>query len=223
MTKNKKWFLYLVIVIFIVLGLFIIFSIQIPRPKSLSQNKISEPNLISDFGSLPPWGNPQAPVKIVEYGDFHCPFCTQAVITLYPYLEKLINEGKVVLYFRDFPIKELHPTAYNVHLASRCANEQNRYWDFHKKALLDYLSGLGTKTGELNYLLNLAESLNLNTTSFMLCYQSRRYEPEIIKDLTSGFKLNVRGTPTFFINGKMVEGLDPKSIIDLIKSELNQK
>lgn len=175
------------------------------------------------LGTLPPIGNPQAPIKIVEFGDFHCPFCAQVLEVVINNLKTYIDEGKVAIYFRDFPLDSIHPFSRNVHLASRCANEQGKYWDFHKKVFSDFLNGLGQKTGEKDYLLKLTKELNLNEENFKSCYESKKYEKEINEDYLQGIQLGVQGTPAFFVNNLFIAGLDPQSIMEAINIIQNRK
>lgn len=175
------------------------------------------------LGTLPPIGNPQAPIKIVEFGDFHCPFCAKVPEIIINNLSNYIDEGKVAIYFRDFPLDSIHPFSRNVHLASRCANEQGKYWEFHKKVFSDFLNGLGQKTGEKDYLFNLAKELNLNEKNFKSCYDSKKYEKEINNDYLQGIQLGVQGTPAFFVNNLFIAGLDSQAIMEAINILQNRK
>jgi protein-disulfide isomerase len=164
-------------------------------------------------GNLPPLGNPNAPIKIIEFGDFLCPFCAHAVTDLYPQIEDLINQGKVVLYFRDFVV---HPQATIIHNAARCANEQGKYWEFNKSAFQKFLNGVNTSKKE--NLLSLAKELNLDLTSFEKCLDENRYNQEIQNDFQAGVSAGVEGTPTFFINGQKVEGLNIPKVMSTINN-----
>lgn len=175
------------------------------------------------LGSLPPLGNPQAPIKIVEFGDFHCPFCANVQELVINNLLRYINENQVVFYFRDFPLDVIHPFSRNVHLASRCANEQGKYWEFHKKVFSDFLNGLGQKTGEKDYLIALAKELNLNEENFKSCYESRKYGKDINYDYLQGVQLGVQGTPSFFVNNLFIPGLDFPSIMEAVNIIQNSK
>ncbi|MER3570138.1 MAG: hypothetical protein C4348_00795 [Patescibacteria group bacterium] len=204
----------LFLILFLALGIFlgsryIKINRQTPQPKISS----IEP------GTLPPLGNPNAPVKVIEFGDFHCPFCFKAYKFIYPQLEKYINEGKIVFYFRDFPLQSIHPQSFNVHLASRCANEQGKYWEFHKQVFSDYET-LGQNTGNEDYLFSLSEKLKLNSEQFKECYNSKKYLNDIQNDIQYGTNVGVEGTPTFFVNGKIVVGFDPNGLEKAIQEAL---
>jgi protein-disulfide isomerase len=169
-------------------------------------------------GNLPPLGLPDAPIKIIEFGDFLCPFCAHAVTDLYPQIEGLINQGKVVLYFRDFVV---HPQAMIIHNASRCANEQGKYWEFNKNAFQKFLNGVDTSKKE--NLLSLAKELNLDLPSFEKCLDENRYSQEIQNDFQAGVNAGVEGTPTFFINGQKVEGLNIPKVMSTINKYTDQR
>jgi len=216
--KNKKNnnFLYLTatIIVLILAGYFLAKNI----PVNIGQKTQNNSQPVQKFevweGDLPPLGDPSAPVKVIEFGDFHCPFCAWTAVEFYPQLEKYAKEGKVVFYFRDFPLEQLHPQAIKVHLASRCVNEQDsqKYWDFHKRVFLDYYqrrmqnNEITFNTADETYLENLVKELNLDVKKFKDCLTSQKYKDQIIRDLKDGESLGVNGTPTFFVNGEMVVG-----------------
>jgi protein-disulfide isomerase len=203
-----KNFLPIVIIVALVVisAYFLLTKTQVPTSQRQQPVEVQT-------GNLPPLGNPSAPIKIIEFGDFLCPFCAHAVTDLYPQIENLINEGKVVLYFRDFVV---HPQAMIIHNAARCANEQGKYWEFNKSAFQKFLNGVDTSKKE--NLLSLAKELNLDLTSFEKCLDENRYSQEIQNDFKAGVSAGVEGTPTFFINGQKVVGLN----ISKVMSTINQ-
>jgi len=206
--KNSLLTIFILVLI-LISSYFILTKIQISK----NQNN----NLVSSFsdkiqtGNLPPLGNPEAPIKIIEFGDFLCPFCAHAVTDLYPQIEGLINEGKVVLYFRDFVV---HPQAMIIHNAARCANEQGKYWEFNKSVFQKFLNGVDTSKKE--NLLSLAKELNLDLQSFEKCLDENKYSQDIQNDFQTGVNVRVKGTPTFFINGEKVEGLNIPKVMSTI-------
>lgn len=230
-SKNLTNYLYLTgLVVILTIGFYFLGK-NILVLKNKTENKqvtsslVKEVNFNINLGDLPPWGSETATIKIVEFGDFHCPFCALASNFLYPALEKYIKEEKVVFYFRDFPLTNIHPLALNVHLASRCANEQGKYWEFHKEIYKEVYSKLQENssyfyTGEENYLVSLAEKLNLNKKLFEECFKAKNYEQLINKDISEGVSYGVNGTPTFFIikNGKTykIEGFVPQILSEFI-------
>jgi protein-disulfide isomerase len=207
-----KNFLPIVIIVALVVisGYFLLTKTQIPVSQKQQTNQ-REQSVEVQTGNLPPLGNPNAPIKIIKFGDFLCPFCARAVTEFYPQIENLINEGKVVLYFRDFVV---HPQAMIIHNAARCANEQGKYWEFNKNAFQKFLNGVDTSKKE--NLLSLAKELNLDLQSFEKCLDENRYSQDIQNDFQAGVSAGVEGTPTFFINGEKVEGLNIPKVMSII-------
>jgi len=219
MKENYKDFVYLGIIGLILSVGFYFFLKNVSLPNLVKEEKsksgfFQEVNLTVDLGNLPPLGFEGAEIKIVEFGDFHCPFCALAAQYLYPELEKYISSEKVVFYFRDFPLESIHPQAKKIHLASRCANEEGKYWEFHKEVYSEVFKAMNEGrdyffTGSDEYLLNLASRLGLNEERFKYCLQEKIYEADVNKDIAEGNNYDVDGTPTFFIikNRKVYKGV----------------
>jgi len=205
---------YLPVTIAIALFIVIVYFVFTQGPR-IQTNLTNNSTANVETGNLPPWGNPSAPIKIIEFGDFLCPYCGQAVLNLYPQLEPLINEGKVVVYFRDFVV---HPEANSIHNAARCANEQGKYWEFNKEIFKKFMSGEETTKKEVWQ--SLAESLGLDLESFNKCVEENRYLQDVQNDTQYGFSMGVKGTPTFFINGQKVEGINIPKIQSILNSLL---
>lgn len=151
-------------------------------------------------------GSPQAPVMIVEFSDFQCPFCRKVQSTLKTLLAKY--QGQVSLAYRDFPLRELHPEAQLRAQSSRCAAEQGKFWD--------YLDLLFASTGKLNSsrATELAQSLGLDTRQFASCLSSGKYDKQIEQDIQDGIRAGVEGTPAIFINGKLISGAQPEAVFE---------
>ena len=146
-------------------------------------------------------GPAKAPVTIVEFSDFHCPFCRRVIPTL-AQLESQYGE-KIKLVFRDFPIESLHPGAIKAHEAARCANEQGKFWPFHDKLF----AGPSTSSPEL--FKGLAKEVGLDAVAFDTCLGSGKYQAAIRQDIEEGTRAGVSGTPAFFINGRLISGAQP--------------
>jgi protein-disulfide isomerase len=163
-------------------------------------------------------GSPHAPVMIVEFSDFSCPYCRQAEATLQEIVSKY--QGKVSQAYRDYPMREVHPYAEIAAEASRCAAEQGRFWEYH-----DLLFANPEKQDRDNLLLD-ARVLDLDEKRFDSCLSSGRYKPQVDQDLKDGTRAGVVGTPGFFVNGIFVGGSQPASLFEqIIDQELsrNQK
>ena len=151
-------------------------------------------------------GDPEAPITIVEFSDFQCPFCsrfyTQTYLTL---KENYVDTGKVNIVFRDFPLS-FHPEAEPAALAAECANEQGEFWAFHD------LIFENQESISASMYLQWADDLGLDVDQFTSCVQSQKYKSEVAKDYSDGGRLGVTGTPGFFINGQLVTGAQPYSV-----------
>lgn len=141
-------------------------------------------------------GKADAPVTVVEFSDFQCPACGGA----YPAIKQILDTygDKIRLIFRHFPLTNIHPLAKPAALASYCAFEQNKFWEYH-----DLVFEKQTELSE-NNLKQWAKDLGLNTSAFNTCLDSQRYKSKVEADMALGNKVQVGGTPTFFVNGKEV-------------------
>ena len=192
----------------------------VTSPQAGGNNQAPQRNI--DMAKLadndPVLGNPNAPVTIIEFGDFQCPFCGQfAQTTEKEIVEKYIKTGKVKLIYRDFPLSQIHPMAEKAAEAGECAHEQDQFWPYH-----DILYARQKLLSDKN-LKDWAKELKLNAARFNECLDSGKYRSEIEKDLTDGQEAGVNGTPTSFLNGQMLPGALPFSQFQsLIESELKK-
>jgi len=160
-------------------------------------------------------GSEKAPVTIVKFEDFECPFCKSVQPTLAAVLKKY--DGKVRLVHKDLPLEQIHPHAQLAAEAARCAGEQGKFWDYH-----DALYQNAPKLGPAE-LKNYAKQVGLTATPFDQCLTSGKYKAVVQKDLSEGAKLGLTGTPSFFINGRQISGALPvESFAAIIDEELGQ-
>lgn len=163
----------------------------------------------------PSIGPKNAPVTIVEFGDFECPFCKRAQPTLKEVLAHYPK--KVRLVYMDFPLP-FHPHALDAAKAARCAGEQGKFWPYHDHLFADQAQESPKD------LKNLAKKLGLNTTEFDSCFEKAKYQAAIEQDVAQGKKLGVDGTPSFFVNGRQIVGAQPFSTFaQVIDEELADK
>jgi protein-disulfide isomerase len=160
-------------------------------------------------------GDPSAPVTIVEYTDYQCPYCAQhATSTLPQLLSEMIETGRVHYIIKDFPLDNIHPEARAAAVAARCAGELDAYWPMHDALFLRQQEWSGLGSGIDGYLATLADDLDLDTTAFAACQASARYDDVVQANLEEGLDLGVRGTPAFFINGFPISGAQPFDLFD---------
>jgi len=158
-------------------------------------------------------GSPEAPVMIVEFSDFQCPFCRKLAPTLESLLAKY--QGKVSLAYRDFPLRGMHGQAELGAESSRCAAEQEKFWEYHDLLFQD--------PEKLNHpgLLELARAAKLDEKRFASCLESGKHRAGVERDLEDGIRAGVMGTPGVFINGTLLSGAQPESVYEkLIEAEL---
>jgi protein-disulfide isomerase len=185
---------------------------------------LGEPSAIQeDLGDEDPFiGDPDAPVTIVEFSDFQCPFCRRYFMDTYPQLKsEYIDTGKVKLVFRDFPL-QFHDAARPSALAAECADEQGKFWEYHDAMFFEQnKQGSGTISYGAAELKQWARQVGLNGGQFDQCLDSEKYGDEVDADFEAGKSAGVSGTPSFFVNGKILVGAQPFSTFpQAIEAEL---
>lgn len=163
-------------------------------------------------------GDSGAPVTIIEFSDYQCPFCRVFWGETLPSLkEQYIDTGKVKFVYRDFPLSA-HPMALPYAMATECADEQGGFWEMHDKIFEEQQKyGDGTVTALTSEdIFEWVADLELNVEAFGACMEAGTYQEEIAKDFEDGVKTGVEGTPTFFVNGQLVRGAVPFESLQLI-------
>ncbi len=165
---------------------------------------------------FPTLGPASAPITIVEFSDFECPYCGGLFPTLKEIETKYADKIRVV--YRQYPLTSLHPHAQKAAEASLCADEQKRFWDFH-----DSLFG-NQQDLTVDSLKRRAVELKLDAPAFNTCLDSGKHAETIKKDIVEGSRAGVSGTPAIFINGRLLSGNQPyTSIAQVIEDELQRK
>ena len=158
----------------------------------------------------PSIGPSDAPITIVEFSDYQCPYCRrwhdevyQPLLAAYP--------GKIKLVYRHLPLTSIHPDALSAAEAAMCAGEQDAYWLYHEMLFSGQSLGSSTYT-------QYAQALSLNMDAFNTCLTEQKYSTKIETDTNFAVDLGIRSTPTFFINGLAIVGAQPldvfKQVID---------
>lgn len=143
-------------------------------------------------------GAQDAPLVLVEYGDYECPYCGQA----HPIVKHIENalRGELMFVFRNFPLAQIHPYAMTAARAAEAAGLQRKFWEMHD-TLYENQENLDDES-----LLAYATELGLDLDKFTQDILSRRVEDKILLDLEGGARSGVNGTPTFFVNGYRFDG-----------------
>lgn len=149
----------------------------------------------------PARGPADAPVTIIEFSDYQCPFCRRAEPTVEQVLAKY--EGKVRFVFRHFPLDRIHPLARGASEAAACADEQGKFWEYHAAL---FAEGAQLDRAGLDAA---ASKVGLDAAAFAACVDTRKTQALVEADLKAGEAAGVNGTPAFFINGIPLRGAVP--------------
>ena len=170
----------------------------------------------------PALGDPDAPVTIIEFSDFQCPYCRQFEQQAFPQIKsEYIDTGKVRLVFRDFPLTQIHPNALPAAIAAECAHNQDAFWPMHNRLFANQ-SEWGQSNNPNEVFFEYGEEIGLDMQPFRQCVENRETLQEISGDFQDGVDGGVRGTPAFFMGGEMLSGAQPFSAFQQrIESLLN--
>lgn len=147
-------------------------------------------------------GDPNAPVVIEEFSDFQCPYCRQFALQTMPLIiENYVETGKVYFVYRTLG-DWLGPESQLAAEGAYCAGDQGKFWQYHDALFANQ----GKVSFSASNLLQMAEAMNLDMDAFASCVQDYTYREQVNQDLQEGLRAGVRGTPTFFINDKLLVG-----------------
>jgi len=189
-----------------------------PSPTQPSPKPTPTPSTVQvSVDDDPAKGSASAPVTIIEFSDFECPFCSRFYSnTLDQIDEEYIKTGKVRFVYRDFPLSG-HRNAQKAAEGAECADEQGKFWEMHDK-IFDNQRAMTVPD-----LKQYAQELGLNTAQFNDCLDSGKMAEEVQKDYQDGLSYGVTGTPGFFVNGIPLKGAQPFSAFQqIIEQELNK-
>lgn len=181
---------------------------QMLQELKLLEDKIQPPAVPTSMkiDSEPSIGERSAPVAIVEFADFECPFCAKFERDTYPQvLENYIKTGKAVFFYHDLPLSA-HRDAESAAEAARCAEDQNKYWEMHD-ALFAHQNALSPPA-----ITSYAQSLGMDASKFTTCISTDRYADAIQQSAQYAEQIGVRGTPSFFIGTLDADGHELKIV-----------
>jgi protein-disulfide isomerase len=183
--------------------------IQELKTKYKTVDKLRAPTVDVATAGRPERGGAKAPITIVEFSDYQCPFCKRGEDSAQKVFDTYGDKVRIV--FRNYPLP-FHERARPAAEASLCANAQGKFWEYNKKLFANQ-NALADDN-----LKQYAKDLGLDTAKFDECYAKKPYSADIDKDLADGVAAGVNGTPAFFINGRSLSGAQPfekfKEIID---------
>jgi len=154
-------------------------------------------------------GRADAPVVVYEMSDFQCPYCRQFALTVFPTLDReFVATGKVRFVYVNFPLTALHRHAVAAAAVAMCAARQNKFWPVHDLLFQRQERWAGAEDPG-PYLLALGDSAGADPAQLAQCVTSRATEPEIRADAARAARAGARSTPTFYIEGGLLEGAPP--------------
>src|SRR6202167_2500695 len=165
----------------------------------------------------PMLGAKDAPVTMVEFTDYQCPFCQRFHMQVYGLLKKdFIDTGKVRFFSRDLPLDSLHPNAIRAAQAARCAGDQGQFW-----TMRDVMGAHPDKL-DMDSLVGDASELKIDKNTFRACVESGKYKEAVQGDVLEAMKIGADGTPAFVVgkstpdgvNGEMIVGAQPYSVFE---------
>lgn len=171
---------------------------------------IEPPRVAVNAGKSPVKGPASAPIEIIEFADFECPYCIAASPTVKRVLDTYGDRVRLV--YRNYPLRN-HPRAKPAAEAAQCANEQGQFWAYH-----DHLFGTSGKLSDAD-LKQTAVTLGLDASQFNKCFDDHKYQSIVETDAKAGTEAGVTGTPAFFINGRPLSGAQPFEAFNRIIDE----
>ena len=165
-----------------------------------------------DLSGFQMLGSKDAPVTLVEFTDYQCPYCRQFHVSVFGELKKnYIDTGKVRFYSRDLPLDQIHPNAVRAAQAGRCAADQGQFWKMRD------LMGSNPDKLDLESLVSEAGTLQMDTKAFRTCVESQKYKEAVQTDVLEAMKIGAEATPTFVlgkstpqgVEGELIEGTMP--------------
>jgi protein-disulfide isomerase len=157
-------------------------------------------------------GSPTAPITVVEFTDYQCPYCQRFHVSVFGDMKKYyIDTGKVRFFSRDLPLDSIHPNAMRAAMSARCASEQGQFWKLRD------IMGANPGKLEMTDLVDDAASLKMDTAAFRACVESGKYREAVQTNVLEAMKFGIGGTPSFVVgkttpagvNGEVVEGAMP--------------
>lgn len=167
------------------------------------------------IAGAPSRGPENAPITLVKFEDYQCPFCKQFQPTATTLLERY--SSKLRLVHKDLPLDGIHPQARVAAEAARCADEQGKFWSYHDALYAD------SPKASAEDLKSYAKEVRLDVKEFDRCLGSGKFKAVVQQDLMDGARLGITGTPTFFINGREISGNQPLATFEAIIDEELEK
>jgi protein-disulfide isomerase len=162
---------------------------------------------IADLSGVSMLGNKTAPLTIVEYTDYQCPFCQRFHVSAFPELKsQYIDTGKVRFFSKDMPL-DFHANAMRAAQAARCAAEQNKFWELRD------VMGQNPDKLDIDHIAGFADALKIDGKALRACVESGKYKEPVQADVLEAMKIGATGTPTFIVGKSSGEGVDGELVL----------
>jgi len=162
---------------------------------------------IADLTGVNMLGSKDAPITIVEYTDYQCPFCQRFHLSAYPEIKKqYVDTGKVRFYSKDLPL-DFHPNALRAAQAARCASEQGKFWEIRD------IMGANPDKLDMGHIMGFASDLKLDTQKFQDCVNSDKYKERVQADVAEAMRVGANGTPAFVVGKSTGNGVDGELVV----------
>jgi protein-disulfide isomerase len=179
------------------------------RPTAQQQPQEEQPTRakISDLSGVSMLGRKDAPLTIVEYTDYQCPFCQRFHVASFPELKRnYIDTGKVRYFSKDLPL-DFHANAMRAAMSARCASEQNKFWE-----LRDVMAQNPNQL-DMDHIAGFADALKMDSKALRACVDSGKYKDAVQSDVLEAMKIGANGTPTFIVGKSVGNGVDGELVI----------
>jgi protein-disulfide isomerase len=175
------------------------------KAQAAPQEQVTKAKLnLAGFAML---GNKDAPLTVVEFTDYQCPFCQRFHVATFGELKKnYIDTGKVRFFSRDLPL-DFHANAMRAALAARCANEQGQFWKLRD------MMGANPDKLDMNGILAFANDLKMDTSALKTCIESAKYKQAVQTDVLEAQKIGANGTPSFVVGKSTADGVDGELMV----------
>jgi protein-disulfide isomerase len=181
-----------------------------------ASQRLSVNDVLAALGKAPALGSASATVTIVEFSDFQCSFCRKFSTNTLPKIkETYIKQGQVRFIYRHFAI--LGNFSEQAAMAAECAGEQGKFWQYHDRLFVGQ-GGMGFTQSKLD---QYGREIGLNAANFSKCLATEKYRQKVEGETAVAASLGARGTPTFFVNGRLMVGAQPFEVFQsVINDEL---
>ena len=174
-------------------------------PPQLPASQTSDPQTLVKLARGVKVGSDAAPVRLLVFSDYMCPACGHFATRVEPQLRaEYVNSGKVQLVYHDFPLVQIHQWSFAAARAGRCAEEQNKFWEFHDRLFAQQKDWMNSNRMPDDKFREYATGVGLNEQSFTACLNSERHSELVSANMALGNQVGVPGTPALYMNGRFL-------------------